>query len=102
MHFFTLRLSAWSSAYPTWTPDLTMTPQSWTDAYNAANQAGLIPNIPPTTVNSQGQINYPSGYNALSIDVCNAYAGCRIPGDTYNAPDGSIGIGSVFSYLSHL
>jgi hypothetical protein len=75
-----------------------MTPQSWTDAYNAANEAGLIPNVPPTTVNGQGVVSYPNGYNPLSNDVCNAYAGCRIPGDTYNAPDGSIGIGYVISH----
>jgi hypothetical protein len=88
-HRFSL---AWSAAYPTGTPDTSQTPQAWTDALNAAVQAGKIPNIPPSTGNN-GIITYPAGYDPTSKDVCSAYSKCRIPGDTWDAPDGNIGIG---------
>jgi len=83
---------AWAAAYPSWTPDSSVMPQSWIDALNNAVQAGTIPNIPvshqsaPNTNPTYGSLN-PNG-----AEVCSGTYGCRIAGQIWDAPQGVMGI----------
>lgn len=83
---------AWAAAYPASTPDANAMPQAWKDALAAAEKAGKIPNIPPSSSSNKGNPVYPSGYDPLSAQVCSATYKCRIAGDIWDAPQGVIGI----------
>ncbi|KAF8272073.1 hypothetical protein EI94DRAFT_1865105, partial [Lactarius quietus] len=83
---------AWVAAYPSLTPDSSAMPQSWKDALNIAVQAGKIPNIPLST---QSNPTANPTYGSLSPtdpSVCSGTYGCRIPGQIWDAPNGTIGI----------
>ena len=82
----------WAKAYPADLPDTAKLPVAWTNALNAAVSAGKIPNIPPSTL-VNGNPTYPKGYSATSARVCSGTYQCRIPGDIWDAPEGTIGCG---------
>jgi chitin deacetylase len=83
----------WSQGYPPVPPDPTQMPQEWTNALNAAVNAGKIPNIPPSTsTNPQNPTPVYEGVNPGDPSVCSASYGCRAPGDIWDAPNGTIGI----------
>lgn len=83
----------WAAAYPASTPDSSQMPQAWTEALNAAVQAGKIPNLAPSVQNAPGTAPVYNGLDATSPQVCSGSYGCQIPGVVYNAPAGVIGIG---------
>jgi chitin deacetylase len=84
--------STWAAAYPASTPDSSAMPQAWIDALNIAVQAGKIPNIP---VSQQSNPTAGPTYGSISPtdpSICSASYGCRIPGQWWDAPNGTIGI----------
>ncbi|KAF7433435.1 hypothetical protein PC9H_005387 [Pleurotus ostreatus] len=83
----------WASAYPRSSPDISQLPQAWTNALSQAVQAGKIPDIPKTTNTPQTNPSYPSGTNPMDPSVCSSTYKCRIPGDTWDAPNGVFGTG---------
>lgn len=90
----TVGSSAWYNAYPQDLPSaVSKMPQDWVDALNAAVAAGKIPDIPPTTMGSNGVPVYPDGYDPNSSTVCSGSEQCRIPSDIWEAPSGTIGCG---------
>lgn len=66
-------------------------PQAWVDKYNAVKQQGLIPDIPPSTENAAGTVDYPSGTDLSK--VCNWSTQKCNDGDIYQAPDNSVALG---------
>jgi len=79
---------AWNNMWPGYdTPDPTQMPTLWMQALTNAENAGLIPNIPPS-VNGV----YPAGTNPVDPSVCSSYEQCQAPGDIWNAPDGMLGV----------
>ncbi|KAJ3736366.1 chitin deacetylase [Lentinula guzmanii] len=86
--------STWAAPYPSSTPDVSQLPAAWTDALNAAVQAGIIPNIPQSTSPTPDTNPvYPDGYDPTGPDVCSGTYKCRIPGNIWDAPDGFLGTG---------
>ena len=83
----------WASAYPAGSPVASQMPQAWTDALNAAVQAGKIPNLAPSVQNTAGAAPVYNGLDATSPQVCSGSYGCQIPGTIYNAPAGVVGVG---------
>lgn len=64
-----------------------MLPQEWRGALDAAQKAGKIPNIPPSTVDASGNVHY-SDKLANSPDVCSwTTMKCNGPNDIHQAPD---------------
>jgi len=84
--------ATWSSAFPTSSPDVTQLPQAWVDALNAAVAAGKIPNIPQSSNVPNTNPVYPNGLNPNSAQICSGTYKCRIPGDIWDAPNGSLAI----------
>ncbi|OCH94080.1 carbohydrate esterase family 4 protein [Obba rivulosa] len=82
---------AWSAGYPPSSPDPDDLPQAWVDALNAAVSAGNIPDIPQSTMGSDGEPAYPGGLSPTSSQVCSSTYQCRTPGDIWDAPDGVFG-----------
>jgi len=90
----TVGSSAWYNAYPqNLDSAVSMMPKAWVTALNAAVKAGKIPNIPPSTMGSNGVPVYPSGYSPTSSEVCSGTEQCRIPGDIWDAPANHVGCG---------
>ncbi|KAJ8488599.1 hypothetical protein ONZ45_g13898 [Pleurotus djamor] len=83
----------WSSGFPRAAPDPSRLPQAWVDALQAAVSEGKIPGIPQTTNTPQTNPVYPRGTSPTDPNVCSATYKCRIPGDTWDAPDGHFGTG---------
>ncbi|KAK0468364.1 carbohydrate esterase family 4 protein [Desarmillaria tabescens] len=83
----------WSSSFPTNTPDTNQLPQAWVDALNDAVAAGKIPNIPQSTNTPGTNPVYPNGMNPAGPEICSGTYQCRIPGDTWDAPTGTLGVG---------
>ncbi|PPQ75864.1 hypothetical protein CVT26_000279 [Gymnopilus dilepis] len=81
-------LKAWTSAYPSWTPDNSNLPAAWVNALNGAIAAGLIPNIPQSTGMPNMSPTYPSGFDPTSPTVCSFTYQCVAPGDIASAPAG--------------
>lgn len=72
-------------------PDTSVTPQAWTDAYNAAKAQGKIAGIPPSTMDQNGNINYPDNLNN-DPGVCSwTTIKCYGPNDIYKAPTNVLG-----------
>jgi len=68
-------------------------PRAWIVALNEAVQAGKIPNIP---ISQQSNPSANPSYGSLdptSPQVCSASYGCRIPGQIWDAPSGTLAIG---------
>ncbi|TFY75624.1 hypothetical protein EWM64_g8388 [Hericium alpestre] len=85
---------AWTAAYPSDTPDLKALPKAWTDALNAAVQAGKIPNIPQSTqANPDTNPTYPNKLDPTSPEVCSGTYQCRGPDTIWDAPNGTLGLG---------
>ncbi|KAK0206558.1 hypothetical protein DFS33DRAFT_1272999 [Desarmillaria ectypa] len=85
--------STWSSSFPTSTPDINQLPQAWVDALNDAVSSGMIPNIPRSTNTAGTNPVYPNGMNPAGPEICSATYQCRIPGDIWDAPTGTLGVG---------
>lgn len=88
--------SGWYNAYPPAAADTTKLPQAWVNALNAAVSAGKIPNIPPSTSNPSvngGNPTYPNGLDPTGKEVCSGTYKCRIDGDVWDAPQGTLGCG---------
>ncbi|KAH9936960.1 carbohydrate esterase family 4 protein [Amylocystis lapponica] len=83
----------WSAPFPSWSPDPNSLPQEWVDALNAAVSAGKIPSYAPSTLDASGNPVYPSGVDPNGPEVCSGTYKCRIPGDIWDAPDGTFGAG---------
>ncbi|KAF8909440.1 hypothetical protein CPB85DRAFT_1519372, partial [Mucidula mucida] len=81
----------WTSAYPAFSPDPSAMPQEWKDALADAVSAGVIPDIPVTTVINDWA-TYPDGNDAGGPVICSSFVQCRGEGDIWDAPDGKIGI----------
>jgi hypothetical protein len=84
--------STWAAAYPASTPNSSAMPQAWIDALNIAVQAGKIPNIP---VSQQSNPSAGPTYGSISPtdpSICSGSYGCRIDGQIWDAPNGTIGI----------
>lgn len=81
----------WSSKYPQSSPDVSALPQEWTDALNAAVAAGKIPSYAPST-STGGNPTYADGLDPTGSEVCSGTYKCRIDGQIWDAPDGTVGI----------
>ena len=68
-------------------------PQAWTDALNAAVQAGKIPDLDPSSQSSPGANPTYDGGNPNDPSICSATYQCRIAGQIWDAPDGVLGLG---------
>ncbi|KII95212.1 carbohydrate esterase family 4 protein [Plicaturopsis crispa FD-325 SS-3] len=83
----------WSAAYPQ-ALDPSKYPQAWVDALNAAVASGKIPDIPVSSSTDGATPVYPNGLDSTSPQICSSSAQCRnMTYDTWDAPDGKIGIG---------
>ncbi|KAG6887692.1 hypothetical protein C0995_013434 [Termitomyces sp. Mi166 len=82
----------WSSAYPSFSPDVNALPRQWVAALDAAVAAGKIPDIPQSTNTPGTNPVYPQGHNPNGPEVCSATYKCRIPGDIWDAPDNYFGV----------
>lgn len=73
-------------------PDPSLLPAAWKKALNDAVSAGKIPNIPPSTLDADGNPSYPRGTDAKKIGswTLDKYLG---PKDISQAPDGVWAIG---------
>ncbi|KAI0028332.1 hypothetical protein K488DRAFT_26653, partial [Vararia minispora EC-137] len=90
--FPTVGSPEWSVGFPA-TADTTTMPKAWTDALNTAVQTGRIPSIPVSTQASPDATPAYDGVADPSIPpVCSSYAQCRITGQIWDAPAGTIGI----------
>ena len=82
----------WVHAYPTGTPTPDQIPQDWLDALKAAQDAGKIPDFPPTTVQNDNPV-YPEGSDPNGPEICSSYYKCRADGTLWDAPEGKFGVG---------
>ncbi|CAO1617828.1 unnamed protein product [Sympodiomycopsis kandeliae] len=75
---------------PAGTTPPSQVPQAWTDKYQAAKAAGLIPDLPvPKLDNTTGLPAYPSNLNAQ--DICNwEVSQCFLDDALRVAPDGTV------------
>ncbi|TFL00168.1 hypothetical protein BDV98DRAFT_594340 [Pterulicium gracile] len=79
----------WTALFPPEIPDASQMPQEWKDALKAAEDAGLIPDIPVTTLDANGgQPTYPAGIDPAGDEVCNWGYECKHPDDIWNGLDG--------------
>ncbi|KAI0741742.1 hypothetical protein C8Q80DRAFT_1274123 [Daedaleopsis nitida] len=66
-------------------------PQAWIDALITAVEAGMIPDIPPSSINpATGLTVYPNGLDTNGPIVCSATYQCHINGSSeiWDAPEG--------------
>ena len=52
---------------------------------------GKIPNITIPTIPNLNDPDY-GGENTSSTEICSAYYGCRVDGDIWDAPNGTLGL----------
>ncbi|KAK0190940.1 carbohydrate esterase family 4 protein [Armillaria mellea] len=83
----------WASPFPKTTPDTNQLPQAWVDALQEAVSSGKIPNIPQSTNTPNTNPVYPNGMNPGGPEICSSTYQCRIPGDIWDAPPGTLGVG---------
>ncbi|KAL4259230.1 chitin deacetylase [Pleurotus pulmonarius] len=83
----------WASAFPQSSPDVAQLPQAWTDALRKAIDDGKIPDVPRTSAVPDTDPTYPAGIDPMDPSVCSSTYKCRIPGDTWDAPEGVFGTG---------
>ncbi|KAG6332598.1 hypothetical protein ID866_6489 [Astraeus odoratus] len=81
----------WSQGFPTDSDSMMNMPEAWLDALHTAVSNGKIPDIPLTSL-SGGIPTYPDDYDPTSPDVCSASYQCRIPGDIWDGPPGTLGL----------
>ena len=84
---------AWAAAYPAWTPDSSQMPQAWIEALNEAVQAGKIPNTPISTQSNPSANPTYGSLDPTSPEICSGSYGCRIAGQIWDAPNGTLAIG---------
>ncbi|KAI0322461.1 hypothetical protein OF83DRAFT_1167517 [Amylostereum chailletii] len=84
----------WSARFPPGKADSSKMPQAWKDALAAAVQSGKIPaNIPVSKQASSGANPTYAGFaHPEQPPVCSGTYQCRLPGQIWDAPNGSIGI----------
>ncbi|KAK7044325.1 carbohydrate esterase family 4 protein [Favolaschia claudopus] len=86
--------SEWAAGYPPeppTLPDVKSIPASWISALNDAVSRKAIPDIPPSKLDSGGNPTY-AGKDPNSPEICSSTYQCRIDGDIWDAPAGSIGL----------
>ncbi|KAJ6495464.1 carbohydrate esterase family 4 protein [Mycena sanguinolenta] len=108
----TVGSSQWSAGFPDPWPsngiDTSKLPAAWVSALNAAVASKTIPDVPIPTLGSDGNPAYPSGstisfslrfipelptgQDPTSSDICSGTYQCRVPGDIWDGPDGTVGI----------
>ncbi|CCM04881.1 uncharacterized protein FIBRA_07075 [Fibroporia radiculosa] len=81
-----------SAAYPSHSPDPSNLPQAWIDALNAAMASGKIPDLPQSTMNPGRDPTYGS-LDPNSPQVCSTTYQCKIDGDIWDGPNGTVGAG---------
>ncbi|KAJ7765246.1 carbohydrate esterase family 4 protein [Mycena metata] len=85
---------AWQTGYPDFPPahpDTSKLPAAWVTALNAAVARKAIPDIPVSVLNGAGTPTYGS-LDPNGPEVCSATFQCRIPGDIWDAPAGTLGL----------
>ncbi|KAF7344372.1 Carbohydrate esterase family 4 protein [Mycena sanguinolenta] len=94
--YATVGSSEWAAQYPDPWPsngiDTSKLPAAWVSALNAAVASKTIPDVPIPTIGSDGNPAYPSGQDPTSSDICSGTYQCRVPGDIWDGPDGTVGI----------
>lgn len=68
-------------------------PQAWKDALNDAIQAGTIPDLNPSTQTAPGTNPLYGKSDPNSPSICSATYQCRIDGQIWDAPNGTLGLG---------
>ncbi|KAL4075861.1 carbohydrate esterase family 4 protein [Scleroderma citrinum] len=81
----------WAQGFPADPALMQNMPQAWLDALHAAIAAGKIPDIPVTTMGGPSP-TYPDGYDPMSPNVCSSSYQCRIPGDIWDGPPGTLSL----------
>ncbi|KAJ7255842.1 hypothetical protein B0H12DRAFT_1287345 [Mycena haematopus] len=92
----TVGSNEWASQYPAPWPnngiDTSNLPAAWVAALNAAVASKAIPDVPIPTLGSNGNPAYPNGGDPTGSDICSGTYGCRVPGDIWDGPDGTLGL----------
>ncbi|KAJ7032459.1 carbohydrate esterase family 4 protein [Mycena alexandri] len=86
---------AWGTGYPDFPPahpDTSKLPAAWVAALNDAIARKAIPNIPVSTIQGDSNPTYAGGLDPNGPEVCSATEQCRIPGDIWDAPPGTLGL----------
>ncbi|KAH7929448.1 carbohydrate esterase family 4 protein [Leucogyrophana mollusca] len=81
----------WTAGYPPGAPDITQLPPAWLNALHAAEAAGKIPKIPVSTMVAGGEPTY-DGFDPNKPEVCSATYQCRIQGDLWDGPPGTLAL----------
>ncbi|KAJ7704191.1 carbohydrate esterase family 4 protein [Mycena olivaceomarginata] len=86
----------WAAGYPAGppaSPDVSTLPAAWVAALNDAISRKVIPDVPlSNNASDGGSPTYPNGADPNSPDICSATYQCRLPGDIWDGPAGTIGI----------
>ncbi|KAF8205390.1 hypothetical protein K438DRAFT_1460134, partial [Mycena galopus ATCC 62051] len=94
--YATVGSDEWAAGFPPQWPtngvDTQSMPTAWTDALNAAVASKSIPDVPIPTMGSDGNPAYPSGSDPTSSSICSGTYGCRVDGDIWDGPDGTLGL----------
>ncbi|KAJ7258796.1 hypothetical protein B0H12DRAFT_1182439 [Mycena haematopus] len=94
--YATVGSSEWSAEFPAPWPtsgvDTSNLPATWVAALNAAVASKTIPDVPIPTMGSDGNPAYPNGGDPTSSDICSGTYGCRVAGDIWDGPNGTVGL----------
>ncbi|KAJ6522862.1 hypothetical protein B0H19DRAFT_1202272 [Mycena capillaripes] len=91
----TVGSQAWSAGYPspwsTASSDANALPAAWVAALNDAVSRKAIPDVPIPKLGADGNPVYPSS-DPNGPEICSGTYGCRIEGDIWDGPQGTVGI----------
>ncbi|KAK7039655.1 carbohydrate esterase family 4 protein [Favolaschia claudopus] len=94
--FPTVGSDAWAAGYPPGppaAPDVSKLPAAWVAALNDAVSRKAIPDIPLSlNASDGGNPTYPNGLDPNGPEICSATYKCRIDGDIWDGPAGTVGI----------
>ncbi|KAK7039785.1 carbohydrate esterase family 4 protein [Favolaschia claudopus] len=86
----------WSKGFPDpWQPndiDEKLIPPKWVDALNDAVARKAIPNVGVPKSENGGNPVYPNGGDPNSPEICSATYQCRIDGDVWDGPAGTVAL----------
>ncbi|KAK7044290.1 carbohydrate esterase family 4 protein [Favolaschia claudopus] len=86
----------WSNGFPPPWPtngiDTNSIPSKWVDALNDAISRKAVPDIPVPTMGKDGNPAYPNGGDPNSPEICSATYQCRIDGDVWDGPAGTVAL----------